>query len=418
MSKHQFSFEMHSDLDLVASEVPTQRVIELVVVPPSARSVTSRPALNLALVIDRSGSMSGDKLDNVRRAAIHVLDLLQEEQDQVAIVAYDDTITLLAPSQHVTAAARASLKSRIQELTPGNMTNLCGGWLSGCEEVARVANGAGGQLNRVLLLTDGLANVGITDLEEIGLHASQLLNKGIATSTFGVGLDFNEHLLEHMANQGGGRFYFIADPHGIPSIFVQEFRELAAVTAQAVEVTLEIPAQVDAKVLGSWRSEQNGKSLRLWLGDIPSGQRREVYVRLLVPPYQGGQRDPVDLGIRGQATGHGEQGEPLSASALVTFKYAPREQVAAAPLRQEVMQPYSQVEMADSATEALKLERAGKRQEASQLIGQNLAAAAPYLPQAEQAQYEHLSERMLHGLDEKSRKVSHQQAYVSKRRLD
>ena len=418
----QFSFEMHTDLDLVAGETPTLRVIELVVVPPSARAASSRPALNLALVIDRSGSMSGDKIDNVRLAAAHVLDLLQE-QDQVAIVAYDDTINVLSSSQHVTPQARASLKSHIRELAPGNMTNLCGGWLSGCEEVARVANGAGGQLNRALLLTDGLANVGITDLEEIGLHASQLLNRGIATSTFGVGLDFNEHLLEHMANQGGGRFYFIADPHAIPSIFVQEFKELAAVTAQAVEVTLEIPAQVDAKVLGSWRSEQNGQTLRLWLGDIPASQRREVYVRLLVPPQSGqsgqsGQSSQAELALRAEVTGRGEQGQPLAASAQVTLKYAPRLQVAAAPVRQEVMQRYSQVEMADSATEALKLERAGQREKASQLIGQNLAAAAPYLAKEEQAQYQQLSERMLHGLDEPARKASHQQAYASKRRLD
>ena len=75
--QQQFSFEIHSDADLVASETPTQRVIELVVVPPSAHAAAGRPALNLALVIDRSGSMSGDKIDNVRRAAAHVLDLLQ-----------------------------------------------------------------------------------------------------------------------------------------------------------------------------------------------------------------------------------------------------------------------------------------------------------------------------------------------------
>jgi Ca-activated chloride channel family protein len=409
-----FSFEIHTDLDLVASEVPTQRVLELVVIPPSARTAASRPALNLALVIDRSGSMSGDKIDNVRRAAAHVLDLLNE-QDQVAIVAYDDTINVLSPSQHVTPQARALLKSRIQDLLPGNMTNLCGGWLSGCEEIAKAANAAGGQLNRALLLTDGLANVGITDLEEIGQHAGQLLNKGIATSTFGVGLDFNEHLLEHMANQGGGRFYFIADPHAIPSIFVQEFRELAAVTAQAVEVTLEIPAQVDAKVLGSWRSEQSGQTLRLWLGDIPAGQRREVYVRLLIPP-QGVQNGQAELPVTAQVSARGEQGEALAASAQVTFQYAPRVQVAAAPVRQEVMQRFSQVEMADSATEALKLERAGQREQASQLIGQNLAAAAPYLPKQDQAEYQQLSERMLHGLNEKARKTSHQQAYAAKQR--
>lgn len=412
-----FSFEIHTDLDLVASEVPTQRVLELVVIPPSARIAASRPALNLALVIDRSGSMSGDKIDNVRRAAAHVLDLLSE-QDQVAIVAYDDTINLLSPSQHVTPQARSLLKSRIEELLPGNMTNLCGGWLSGCEEIAKGANGSAGQLNRALLLTDGLTNVGITDLEEIGQHAGQLLNKGIATATFGVGMDFNEHLLEHMANQGGGRFYFIAHPHAIPSIFVQEFRELAAVTAQAVEVTLEIPAQVDAKVLGSWRSEQNGQTLRLWLGDIPAGQRREMYLRLLIPP-QGGQSAPIgqaELPITAQVSARGEQGEALAASAQVTFKCAPRVQVAAAPMRQDVMQRFSQVEMADAVTEALKLERAGQREQASQLIGQNLAAAAPYLPKQDQAEYQQLSERMLHGLDEKARKTSHQQAYATKQR--
>jgi Ca-activated chloride channel homolog len=406
-----FSFEMHTDLDLVASEVPTQRVLELVVIPPSARVTLTRPALNLALVIDRSGSMSGDKIDNVRRAAGHVLDLLNE-QDQVAIVAYDDTINVLSPSQHVTPKARPLLKSRIEELMPGNMTNLCGGWLSGCEEIAKGADGTGGQLNRALLLTDGLANVGITDLEEIGQHAGQLLNKGIATSTFGVGLDFNEHLLEHMANQGGGRFYFIADPHAIPSIFVQEFRELAAVTAQAVEVTLEIPAHMDAKVLGSWRSEQNGQTLHLWLGDIPTGQRREVYLRLLIPP-QGGQ---AELPVTAQVSARGEQGEALTASAQVTFKYAPRLQVAAAPMRQEVMQRFSQVEMADSATEALKLERAGQREQASRLIGENLAAAAPYLPEQIQDEMWQLSEDMLDGLDEKERKTRHQQAYTAKQR--
>ncbi|MGD0005800.1 MAG: hypothetical protein ABSE06_16415 [Anaerolineaceae bacterium] len=80
------------------------------------------------------------------------------------------------------------------------------------------------------------------------------------------------------------------------------------------------------------------------------------------------------------------------------------------------MQRFSQVEMADSATEALKLERAGQRQQASRLIGQNLAVAAPYLAKDEQAQYRQLSERMLRGLDESARKTSHQQAYARKQR--
>ncbi len=177
-------------------------------------------------------------------------------------------------------------------------------------------------------------------------------------------------------------------------------------------MVLEIPAQVDAKVLGSWRSEQSGQSLRLWLGDLPAGQKREVYVRLLVPP----QTSQPELVVRAQVSGRGEQGEPLAASAQITFQYAARQQVAAAPLRQEVMQRFSQVEMADAANEALKLERAGQREEASRMIGQSLAAAAPYLPKEDQGQYQQLSELMQLGLDESTRKTTHQQSYARKQR--
>ena len=135
-----------------------------------------------------------------------------------------------------------------------------------------------------MLLTDGLANVGITDLEELGIHASQLLARGVATSTFGVGYGFNEHLLEHMSNQGGGNFYYIDSPLTISRIFEDEFLELVSVTAKDVKVTLEIPAGVSAQVMGNWRSDLKENQLVLWLGDISASQRRELYLKLLTPP--------------------------------------------------------------------------------------------------------------------------------------
>jgi Ca-activated chloride channel family protein len=409
-------FEMQSDVELISSEVPSQRVLELVLIPPEERSAHARPALNLALVIDRSGSMSGDKLEYVKQAAAHVVDLLQE-RDQVAVVAYDTRVSLISPSVAANARNKATLKAHIAELVTGDMTNLSEGWLTGCQEVAGAAQE--GMLNRVLLLTDGLANEGITDMEALGVHASQLLKRGVATSTFGVGEGYNEHLLEHMANQGGGRFYYIASPASIPNVFVQEFNELAAVTARGVEITLHIPANVDAQVLGSWKSEKANGELHIWLGDVASAQRREVYVKLLTPPASGGAPSTggqAEIVFRAQACAKSIQGEALSTEAQVTLRYAPQSEVAKAPQRADLMERYSLVEMADRATEALKLEREGEREKASKLLEVSLQAAAPHIPQSAAAEYLGLSQRLREGLDEQTRKARHQAEYTRKQR--
>jgi Ca-activated chloride channel family protein len=403
----RFSFEMGVDLDLVAREVPSQRILELVITPPAARKAAVRPALNLAVVIDRSGSMSGDKLEYVKKAAAHVIDLLQE-QDRVAIVAFDTEVVLVSPSVPVTQSMRLELKKSIKRIESGSSTNLSGGWLTGCQEVAGVAQEGG--LYRVLLLTDGLANAGITDLEELGVHAGQLLVRGVATSTFGVGEGFDEHLLEHMANQGGGRFYYIDHPQSIPSIFEGEFKELAAITARNVEIFVDIPAGVAAQVMGGWRAENENNKLHLWLGDIAATQRREVYIKLLTPPV-GNQ---PQISIHARASGQGENKKQFDVEAELILKYAPEVEVKAAPLRSDVMQRYSLVEIADKATEALKLERAGEGKKASQMLSMSGMAAAPYIAEESREEYMNLSKRMSRGLDEKDRKNSHQTSYNQK----
>jgi Ca-activated chloride channel family protein len=407
----EFAFEMHVDSELIAREVPSQRVLELVVTPPSAVAAHQRPALNLGLVIDRSGSMSGDKLEYVKRAAIHVLEVMQE-QDRVAVVAYDTEVTPVSPSVAVTPAAKAEIKAKIEAMRSGNMTNLSGGWLAGCQEVAAAA--VEGHLNRVLLLTDGLANVGITDLEELGVHAGQLLLRGVPTSTFGVGRDFDEHLLEHMANQGGGRYYYIEHPQQIPGIFEEEFRELAAVTARNVQVTLGVPTGVSVEVLGSWRTEQDDRHWHLWLSDLAANQRRQVYVKLLTPPAG----DQPQLTVSGVASGKGEGGEPLRVETLLNLRYAPETEVQAAPLRMDLMERFGLVEVATRAAEALKLERKGEREQASAMLSMSLASSAPYLSAAIHEEYSGLVERMRRGLDEESRKTSHQRQYTTKQRRD
>lgn len=406
---NQITLKSMFDADLIAREVPTERILEIELVAPDSLSSSLRPALNLALVIDRSGSMHGSKLAFVKRAAAHVLDLLSE-RDQVALIIYDSEVEVLSPSVQVTTGNRAHLKARIEQVNARSSTNLGGGWLKGCQEVALASRE--GDLNRILLLTDGLANMGMTDLEELGGHAGQLLLRGVSTSTFGVGLDFNEYLLENMANQGGGRFYFIEDPASIPAIFEQEFRELSAITASHIQLDLMIPAGVSAGVLGSWRHELHGERLNIMLGDLAGGQKREIYIRLLTPP----QMNQKDLDLVLTVTARDEKNETYSLEQKVTLTYAAQNDVAQVKIRKEVMSRYSEVLLADKASEALKLERAGERDKARRLMDSSLLCSSPHISQELEDDYRKLSEKLARGLEEQARKDRHQEEYIRKQR--
>jgi Ca-activated chloride channel homolog len=409
---HQLTLQAKFDLDMIAREVPTQRILELDVLAPQAVPQQGRPRLNLAVVIDRSGSMSGNKLEYVKKAAKHLVDLLQEG-DRVAVIAYDHQVTVLSPSVLIYPSFSTEIQQKIAALRPGGNTYLSGGWLQGCQEVAQTV--VENQLNRVLLLTDGLANVGITDLEELGSHARQLAARGVSTSTFGVGEGFDEHLLENMANQGSGAFYYIASPNEIPNIFQREFNELISVTARQVEISLEVPAGVSVQVLGDWRAEQSDTQAgqqRIFLGDIVAGHRQEVFVKLLTPPSNDLQDIPITISARSVD----EAGQLQETRVEVALIYKPLKQVQQAEPSHELFGRYSEVEMATIASRALKLEREGRREEAAQSIAQGVQAAAPYLSPEISSQYERLSDRMKEGMEEGDRKNSQYQTYLNRKR--
>lgn len=392
------------DRRLVAAEVSSQRTVEWIVEVPQAARRAERAPLSLALVLDRSGSMQGDKLRFVRQAACHVLDML-DERDRVAVVAYDDQINVVAPSQQVTARAREDLKRRIGELRPGGWTDLAGGWLAGCRELADHQALAG--LNRALLLTDGLANRGITDVEELNHHARELLRRGISTSTFGVGLDFNEQLLEGLAEQGGGHFYYIERPDQIPDVFRRELGELLTVVAREAFLSIAIPRGVSVELVGDLPHERGADRLRVYLGDLFAGERRALYTRVLTPPDMPG----TSVVLRGELGYADLDGRTTTVAEEIAFSYTREAEVLLAPIYEALIQRASEVELATATARALKLERAGQLDRAQAVMHQALAASAPHMPAPAAAHYQALADQIGLGLDEAQRKETHFAAY-------
>lgn len=392
------------DRRLVANEVASQRLIEWIVTAPKITAPRSRAAINLALILDRSGSMQGDKLRYVQQAACHVLDQL-DARDRVAVVAYDDQVTVIGRSEPMTEATRRDLKQRINALTPGGWTDLSGGWLEGCREIA--AHQRDQEINRALLLTDGLANRGMTDIEELGHHARELRRRGIATSTFGVGLDFNEHLLEAMAEHGGGHFYYIERPERIPEVFRNELGELLTTIARETCLNLAIPRGLALELLGDLAHERTSDRLRIFLGDICTGERRTFYVRVLTPPDTVG----TTIVLHGELGYANLSGHIERATAESTLTYAHESDIILVPLNEDILRRASEVELATAAARALKLEREGQRTQAQAVMQQTLAATAAHLPPAAAAPYNALAEQIDQGLTEQQRKETHFTAY-------
>lgn len=221
----------------LTSHVKKEFFVYLTLKGGKAPEKQERVPLNISLVVDRSGSMSGDKLNYVKKAVDFVIDNLKSE-DTLSIVQYDDEIDVVAKSAKVTN--KKALHDKVKRIEARNMTNLSGGMMEGYAQVKSTK--AEGYVNRVLLLSDGLANAGITEPEQLQQIAQKKFREaGIALSTFGVGADFNEVLMTNLSEYGGANYYFIDMPDKIPQIFAQELEGLLSVVAQNTTLEVSFP---------------------------------------------------------------------------------------------------------------------------------------------------------------------------------
>ncbi|NBU29323.1 MAG: VWA domain-containing protein, partial [Caulobacteraceae bacterium] len=233
----------------------------------------ARKALNLALVIDKSGSMGGQPLDEAKRCAIAIVDRMAPG-DYVSVVAYDQAAELVWPAQ--TVSTTFELRQAIASIHEGGTTALHDGWAAGAEQAAMNVSRAG--ISRVLLLSDGCANQGLTDPDRIASHCALMAEKGISTSTYGLGSGFNEELMLGMANQGGGNGYYGQTAADLMGPFQEEFDLLQAIYARNLCLSLSAEPGVRISVANDLRETPGG-----WrLPDLAFGSEAWALVRISV----------------------------------------------------------------------------------------------------------------------------------------
>ncbi len=214
---------------------------------PSGKE-TNRMPLNLSLVLDRSGSMSGKPLEEAKRCASYIVDQL-DGRDRVSLVVYDNRVEVLVPSTHVTD--KSAIKRVIDGVHSGGSTNLFSGWEEGAKQCLIAAGGD--CLSRVLLLSDGCANHGLTGVEEIASFLTEMLEAGVSTSTYGLGGHFNEELMVEMAKSGSGQSYYGESAEDLLDPFQEEFSLMSAMCARQMKLTLTAPIGVQFELLNDYR---------------------------------------------------------------------------------------------------------------------------------------------------------------------
>ncbi|MCI0714467.1 MAG: VWA domain-containing protein [Chloroflexi bacterium] len=258
----------------------------------TAPDAKERPPLNVSVVLDRSGSMAGDKLDYARKAIEFLVQHLTP-RDCFSLVSYDKSVKVdFAPTN---IDNKDEVIQAVRKIRAGSTTNLSGGWLQGCHLVS-TAEQITGQVNRVLLLSDGLANEGITDPQRLASMARQKRNESITTSTMGVGMGFNEDLMNQMAVEGGGAFYFIDDPDQAPTIFAEELRGLLTVVAQNLTITVETTNDVKmVRQMNMYTMEHRSGNPVFLMGDLFGDETKLLVLELHVPALK--QLGMVDIAM-------------------------------------------------------------------------------------------------------------------------
>jgi Ca-activated chloride channel family protein len=247
-----------------------------------------RAPVNVAIVLDKSGSMSGEKIAKAKEAAIAAIHRLGS-QDIVSVVAYDSTVKVIVPATKL--SDKESVVQQVRRIEAGGSTALFAGVSKGAEELRKFLDK--NRVNRVILLSDGLANVGPQSPSELGALGASLMKEGISVSTMGLGLDYNEDLMTKLARNSGGNHVFIEQADDLVRVFNHEFNDVLSVVAQEVAIDVRVADGVRPVRVLNVDAEINGQAVIVQMNQLYSEQEKYIMLEVEVPATEAGKSREV-----------------------------------------------------------------------------------------------------------------------------
>jgi Ca-activated chloride channel family protein len=251
-------------------------------------SASKRTPVNLALVLDRSSSMSGDKIEKAKQAAMMVLDRLGPD-DIISVISYDSTVDVLVPATKATH--KDAIRERIAALSPRGTTALFAGVSHGIEEVSKFLDAK--RVNRVILLSDGQANVGPSSPNELGRLGEAAGKQGISVSSIGLGLGYNEDLMTQLALRSDGNHGFAETADQLATIFNYELGDVLSVVAQDLIIEIEFDPTVRPLRGLNREVEIHGHKAQVSLNQLYSKQEKYLIIEVDVPAGKAGMSRPL-----------------------------------------------------------------------------------------------------------------------------
>ena len=323
-----------------------------------------RPPVNLAIVLDRSGSMRGAPIQHAREAAIEAIRRLGPN-DIFSLVTYDSVIETLIPAGRLTD--RREAEQIIRNITPRGMTALFGGVSQGAAELRKHMEMEGApRIHRMILLSDGLANVGPSSPADLGRLGQSLAKEGIAVTTVGLGNSYNEDLMTRLARQSDGNTYYVEDSRDLVRIFNEELGDVLSVAARGVFVKFECPPGVRPVRSMGRDARIEGQTVEIRLNQLYGGQERHILIEVELPatPAQ------VDLPVVNALVRYENllRKEEETQTAALVARFSEAEQEVQASVNPVVMQEYMMFQAAEARTQAVELYERGERDQAQQVL--------------------------------------------------